>query len=134
MTRTMLIRSILYLTVVLMCQCGGISSGAGSSPGYQIQHDYFSSINGGSASSGYRMSGTLAQFTAALDAKSSGYGALAVPPLPSLAPCSSSVSNATVGVVYSFMTSGTNATRYTIGNKPSWASFDGNADYRGPRN
>jgi hypothetical protein len=81
MRQITVIRLVLYI-IIAMFQCPALSQGAGSSPGYRMQRDFFNSVGGPSSSPGYRMTGALGGATATINAKSTGYSMVAGAALP----------------------------------------------------
>jgi hypothetical protein len=77
-----LARSVLYSILMLLFQCPGVSQGAGSSPGYRIQHDFFGSAGGASASSGYKLSAALGNLAGTVAAQSMNYSMMTGALLP----------------------------------------------------
>jgi len=81
MRQITIIRRVLYI-IIAMLQCPALSLGAGSSPGYRMQQDFFTSVGGPSSSAGYRMTGALGNPAAALNAKSPNYAMVSGAALP----------------------------------------------------
>jgi len=81
MRQITVIRLGLYIIIALL-QFPALSSGAGSSPGYRMQRDFFTPVGGPSSSAGYRMTGALGTLAAAVDAKSTNYTMVAGAALP----------------------------------------------------
>jgi hypothetical protein len=81
MRQITVIRLVLYI-IIAMLQCPAVSSGAGSSPGYRMQRDFFLPVGGPSSSPGYRMTGAMGSLAATANAQSTNYTTVAGAALP----------------------------------------------------
>jgi len=74
-------RLVLYI-IIAMLPCPALSLGAGSSPSYRMQRDFFLSVGGPSSSPGYRMTGAMGNLAATANAQSTNYTMVAGAALP----------------------------------------------------